>query len=63
MLLVLVVGGLTAAVVVAVGWLCGWNAIAMLATAWLVVTGFGVAFLPLVCWAYDSFDVSRDTPA
>lgn len=63
MLLIVVVGGLTAAIVAGVGWLVRWNAAAMLAAAWVVLTGCGVCFLPLVRLAYDRFDVARDTPA
>jgi hypothetical protein len=63
MLLILIVGGLTAVAVAGVGWLFLWNNAAMLAAAWLVVTGCGVGLLPLVRLAYDRFDVARDTPA
>ncbi len=33
------------------------------AAAWLVVLLCGLAFVPLVAWAFNAFDVGRDTPA
>src|SRR5205823_2187420 len=58
MLLIVVVLVLTAAIATGVGWLFGWNAAVMIATAWAVVTGCSVGLLPLVRLAYDRFDVA-----
>lgn len=33
-----------------------------LATAWLLLTAFALGIVPLVAWAFERFDVSRDVP-
>jgi hypothetical protein len=34
-----------------------------LVVAWLTVSVSGLAFVPLVAWSFNAFDVARDTPA
>jgi hypothetical protein len=34
-----------------------------LAAAWIVVSLSGLAFVPLVAWSFNAFDVTRDTPS
>jgi hypothetical protein len=62
MLVLLVAGGLSAVVLLLVSWLSGSDAAGAL-SAWLTLSAFAAALVPLVALAFDRFDVARDMPA